>query len=216
MSPFFFLMSLAFLGASRRVKVVAMLETLIELQRLKRLDRTGWTLRGLPNGTESVASHSFGVCVTAMLLADAMKERGLDINCERVLRMALIHDWAETRVGDMPKTATEYFGAETRRNAETLAFADIVKELQTSEFDYKTLYQEYEQRSSLEARVVKAADVIDLLVEAHALEHAGARGLDEFWEVANTANFSLPQIAQEVVEELLQSILRARQASQRA
>ena len=45
-----------------------MLSTLIELQRLKRLERTGWTLRGLPNGTESVAAHSFGVSVTAMLL----------------------------------------------------------------------------------------------------------------------------------------------------
>jgi 5'-deoxynucleotidase YfbR-like HD superfamily hydrolase len=50
-----------------------MLATLIELQRLKRLERTGWTLRGLPNGTESVASHSFGVGVTAMLLADEVK-----------------------------------------------------------------------------------------------------------------------------------------------
>ncbi|HLA12718.1 MAG TPA: hypothetical protein VJ023_19185 [Pyrinomonadaceae bacterium] len=39
---------------------------LVELQRLKRLDRTGWTLRGLPNGTESVAAHSFGVAVTVM------------------------------------------------------------------------------------------------------------------------------------------------------
>ncbi len=47
-----------------------MLSTLIELQRLKRLDRTGWVLRGFANGTESVAAHSFGVSVTAMLLAD--------------------------------------------------------------------------------------------------------------------------------------------------
>jgi len=47
-----------------------MLKTLIELQRLKRLERTGWSLRGQPNGTESVAAHSFGVGVTAMMLAD--------------------------------------------------------------------------------------------------------------------------------------------------
>ena len=87
-----------------------MLATLIELQRLKRLERTGWTLRGLPNGTESVAAHSFGVSVTAMMLADEIKTRGIDINIERVLKMALLHDWAETRVGDMPRTATNYFG----------------------------------------------------------------------------------------------------------
>src|SRR6267142_2721948 len=180
-----------------------MLATLIELQRLKRLERTGWTLRGLPNGTESVASHSFGVGVTAMMLADEVKARGLEVDCERVLRMALLHDWAETRVGDMPKTATNYFGADARKNAETSAFADIVSGV-GCESEYKALYDDYAQRRSLEARLVKAADVIDLLVQAHALEHAGAKGLDEFWQVAQNGDFRLPTIAQEVVSEVLE------------
>ena len=187
-----------------------MLTTLIELQRLKRLERTGWTLRGLPNGTESVASHSFGVAATAMMLADEVKARGLEVDCERVLRMALLHDWAETRVGDMPRTATNYFGPDARRNAETKAFADIVTELGALGSEYETLYQDYEQRNSLEARLVKAADVIDLLVQAYALERSGARGLDEFWEVAHEADFQLPAIAQGVVQEVLQSLLDAR------
>jgi 5'-deoxynucleotidase YfbR-like HD superfamily hydrolase len=39
-----------------------MLRILIELQRLKRLDRTGWTLRGLPSGTESVAALIWRHC----------------------------------------------------------------------------------------------------------------------------------------------------------
>jgi putative hydrolase of HD superfamily len=157
-----------------------------------------------------VASHTFGVAVTAMMLADEVKARGLEIDCERVLRMALLHDWAETRVGDMPKTATTYFGADARRTAETLAFGDIVSGVGPCESKYLTLYQDYEQRSSLEARLVKAADVIDLLIQAYALEHAGAKGLDEFWEVASDADFQLPTIAQEVVSETLQSLLDAR------
>lgn len=184
-----------------------MLNTLIELQRLKRLERTGWTLRGLPNGTESVASHSFGVCVTAMLLADEIVSRGLQIEMERVLRMALLHDWAETRVGDMPRTATHYFGAEARKLAEGKAFADIVAAAGPAEADYQKLYDDYEQRQSVEARIVKAADVIDLLVQAYALERAGAKGLDEFWEVAIAADFQLPPIALSVVRELLDSLM---------
>jgi putative hydrolase of HD superfamily len=187
-----------------------LLTALIELQRLKCLERTGWTLRGLPNGTESVAAHSFGVGITAMMLADEIKARGLDLNIERVLRMALLHDWAEARVGDMPRTATNYFGATARKKAEALAFADITRGLGAAEPAYETLYQDYEQRDSLEARLVKAADVIDLLVEAYALERAGARGLDEFWEVVLEADFKLPLIAHEVVSETLQSILDAR------
>ena len=187
-----------------------MLATLIELQRLKRLERTGWALRGLPSGTESVASHSFGVCVTAMLLADEVQARGLEVNCERVLRMALLHDWAETRVGDLPRTATAYFGAEASKSAETLAFADIVNGVRSGESEYRALYQDYEQRGSLEARLVKAADVIDLLVQAYALERSGAKGLAEFWQVTQEPDFQLPEIADQVVNEVLQALLDAR------
>jgi 5'-deoxynucleotidase YfbR-like HD superfamily hydrolase len=187
-----------------------MLRPLIELQRLKRLDRTGWTLRGLSNGTESVAAHSFGVCVTAMLLADELIERGVQLDVERVLRMALLHDWAETRMGDLPKTATDYFGAEVRQRAETTAFADVVSGMGAAQLLYRKLYEDYEQRESLEARLVKAADVIDLLVQTLALERAGARGLDEFWEVAETADFHVEGDAQALISETLQALLSAR------
>ena len=186
-----------------------MLSTLIELQRLKRLDRTGWTLRGLPNGTESVAAHSFGVSVTAMLLADKLVAQGTAVDREKLLRIALLHDWAEVRVGDMPRTATLYFGSEARKQAETAAFLDVVDDVD-SEGTYASLYQDYEQRQSLEARLVKAADVLDLLIQVLALERAGARGLDEFWEVAEKPDFKLEGAAQQIVQELLHSILTAR------
>ncbi|HKS10018.1 MAG TPA: HD family hydrolase [Pyrinomonadaceae bacterium] len=183
-----------------------MLNTLIELQRLKRLDRTGWVLRGFANGTESVAAHSFGVGVTAMLLADELARRGVSVNVEKILRLALLHDWAEARVGDMPRTATMYFGSEARKQAETAAFRDLTE----NDALYANLYHEYEERSTLEARLVKAADVIDLLVEALALERAGGRGLDEFWEVAENPQLQLEGPAKQIVDELLQSLLKAR------
>ncbi len=187
-----------------------MLSLLIELQRLKRLDRTGWTLRGLPNGTESVAAHSFGVTATAMLLADELLSRGVALKMERVLRMALLHDWAETRMGDLPKTATSYFGSEARKRAELQAFADIVDGAGDAKSLYQEIYDDYEQRQSLEARVVKSADVIDLLVEVLALERAGARGLDEFWEVALAGEFQLEGSAAEVVDEIIRALLASR------
>ncbi len=189
-----------------------MLATLIELQRLKRLDRTGWTLRGLANGTESVAAHSFGVGVSAMLLADEIRARGTVVDVERVLRIALLHDWSETRVGDMPKTAVTYFGSEARRKAEIGAFADVVKEAGAGSEHYRALYEEYEARESLEAQIVKAADVIDLLVQALALERGGARGLDEFWEVAAADNLTIEGKPREVFNELISELTEARRA----
>jgi len=187
-----------------------MLTTLIELQRLKRLDRTGWVLRGFANGTESVAAHSFGVAVTAMLIADEVLAQGVVIDVEKVLRIALLHDWAEARVGDMPRTATQYFGSEARKHAETAAFCDLTEPLDRGDDLYTNLYREYEERNSLEARLVKAADIIDLLVEALALERAGGRGLDEFWQVAENPQFQLDGPAKEIVDELLQLLLKAR------
>jgi putative hydrolase of HD superfamily len=187
-----------------------MLSTLIELQRLKRLDRTGWTLRGLPNGTESVAAHSFGVSATAMLLADKLVARGIPVDVEKVLRIALLHDWAETRVGDMPRTGTLYFGSEARKQAEMAAFRDIVDEVDRNHGLYAGLYNDYEHRMSLEARLVKASDVLDLLVQVLALERSGARGLDEFWQVAEQPDFNLEGEAEQIVHELLRSILKAR------
>src|SRR5690242_11487612 len=138
-----------------------MLSTLVELQRLKRLDRTGWVLRGFASGTESVAAHSFGVGVTAMLLADELRAQSVSIDVEKVLRLALLHDWAEARVGDMPRTSTLYFGAEARKQAETAAFRDLTESLGQNSAQYANLYHEYEERDTLEARLVKAADVID-------------------------------------------------------
>src|SRR6185369_3285054 len=186
-----------------------MLSTLVELQRLKRLDRTGWVLRGFANGTESVAAHSFGVSVTAMLLADELARQGVSVNVEKILRLALLHDWAEARVGDMPRTATMYFGSDARKQAETAAFRDLTEVIDKDDALYANLYHEYEERNTLEARLVKAADVIDLLVEALALERAGGRGLDEFWEVAENPQLQLEGPANQIVDDLLQSLLKA-------
>jgi putative hydrolase of HD superfamily len=188
-----------------------MLATLIELQRLKSLERTGWMLRGLAPCAESVAAHSYGVAVVSMLLADAMIARGVVVNVEKLLRIALLHDWAEARVGDMPRTASEYFGAEARRRAERAAFDDIVRDCGARhEKLYAELHEDYEQRASFEARLVKAADVIDLLLQTLAFERAGARGLDEFWEGINERHLQLEGAAQEVVREILEQLVAAR------
>nr|ALS88783.1 HD domain protein [uncultured bacterium] len=187
-----------------------MLPTLIEIQRLKRLERTGWTLRGLAPGAESVAAHSYGVAVAAMMLADEVQARGVSVDVERLLRVALMHDWAEARLGDMPRTGSAYFGADDRRRAERSAFDDIVRELGASlKTKYSELHEDYEQRGSLEARLVKAADIIDLLVQVLAFERAGARGLDEFWEGVAEREFNLDGVAGEVFGEVLQSLRNA-------
>jgi putative hydrolases of HD superfamily len=189
-----------------------MLSTLLELQRLKRLDRTGWVLRGLMPGAESVAAHSYGVAFTAMLLADEVRARGGAVDVERVLRIALLHDLAEARTGDMPRTMALYYGAEARRAAERAAFADMMRGLGNTGrgAGYEKLHDDYEERASLEARLVKAADILDLLAQALVFERAGARELDEFWEGAEARDFGLEGAARMVVDELMGALVAAR------
>jgi len=189
-----------------------MLSVLLELQRLKRLDRTGWVLRGLPPGAESVASHSYGVALTAMLLADECAARGARVNVERVLRLALLHDLQETRTGDMPRTVAVYYGPEARRRAERAAFDDIMRGLGSEQAAclYSALHEDYEERTSLEARLVKAADVIDLLAQALHFERGGARGLSEFWENASAQDFGLDGHCRDVVAEAVGALVAAR------
>ncbi len=190
-----------------------MISTLIELQRLKRLDRTGWVLRGLAPGAESVAAHSYGVAFTAMVLADKVRARGVGVDVERVLRLALLHDLAETRTGDMPRTGAQYYSPEARRRAERAAFDDVVRELGSPlGGDYGELHEDYERRLSLEARLVKAADIVDLLAQALFFERSGARGLDEFWEGAAERDFQFDGAARVVVAETIGALLAARPA----
>jgi putative hydrolase of HD superfamily len=188
-----------------------MIQTLIELQRLKRLDRTGWTLRGLAPGSESVGAHTYGVATVAMFVCDQFKHRGLAVDAERVLRMALLHDAAEVRMGDLPRTATGYFGSELRAAAETRAFNDIFRaDADPIANSYIEIHEEYEKRSSLESRIVKAADLIDLLLQALIFERSGVRGLDEFWEGVFERDMGFEGTAMGIVATILEQLATER------
>jgi hypothetical protein len=69
--------------------------------KLKSVPRTGWLDRGLDSlRVESVADHSFGVALLAWICALQRQAEGAEIDPERVLKLALIHDLAEAETGD--------------------------------------------------------------------------------------------------------------------
>ncbi len=173
-----------------------------ELMRLKALPRTGWLLRGVRD-VESIADHLFGVAWIAMLLADRAIAQGREINVEKVLRMALLHDLSEARTGDLPSTIKPYFPGDTLKQADEQAAKDMLQPLGEAGANYLALWHEYEQRTSLESRLVKAADKIDLLLQAREYEKGGAKNLGEFWDKAGG------DFAKLGIDELIADILIA-------
>jgi len=179
---------------------------LTELMRLKAIPRTGWLLRGVRD-VESVADHSFGVAFIAMLLADLAEARGMELNIEKVLRMALLHDLTEARTGDLPATIKRYFDPSTLHAGDERIANEMFGGLGAIGEEYLLLWGEYEERISLESRIVKAADKLDLLLQAREYEKGGARSLHEFWANSET-DFSALGIDELIVglaEELKES-----------
>lgn len=158
---------------------------------LKRTPRTGWLQRGAPLGgqVESVAEHAYGVVFLTMYLLD-LDERE-QLGRERAMRLAILHDLSESLVGDLPRTINRYISPEVKHEAERAALSDIVAELPMSEH-YLELWDEYVAGESPEARLVKDADLLDMMIQAYFYEQAGQRNLDEFWRHVTSASFHTP------------------------
>ena len=128
------------------------------------------------SGAESVAEHTFGVAVLALLIGDSVA--GLDRG--RLLAIALLHDFAEALLGDLPASARRLIGADVKRAAERRAIAELFAELPARD-EYLALWEEYLAGASAEARLIKELDRVEMLAQALAYERAGNRALDEFW-----------------------------------
>jgi len=151
-----------------------LLDLLLELQTLDRAPRSGYSLRGIA-APESVSEHSFHLAFLVWALAPEVPK----LDRARALELALIHDLAEVRIGDLPRSAAHYLPAGAKASAEAAAIADL---LAPAGERAAGLFAEYQSRSTREASFVAACDKLQLLIKAFVYESWGATGLDEFWQ----------------------------------
>lgn len=181
--------------AERASNALAAIELVQFFDRLAALPRTGWLLRGVVD-PESIAEHSFGVCLVATLLIDDLRARGLTVDGERVLRMAIVHDAAEAFTGDVPMPAkTEKLDA-ALEEAEALLLSSVLSKPQLD------LWAEAEAGQTLEARIVKAADKVQMLIKALTYEQQRRGRLDEFWQSTKNRRHMDLDFARELFTEL--------------
>lgn len=155
---------------------------------LKLLPRIGWLQRGVAHA-ESVADHSFGLAALALVFTAADDA----VDRERVLAMALLHDVAEALLGDLPFSARRLIGDAVKRDAERRALVELCAPLPGGERLIR-LWEEYAAGATREARLVKALDRIETLVQALAYERAGNRLLNEFWIDATAGLEEFPDL----------------------
>lgn len=100
----------------------------------------------------NLAEHHFRVFWIAMIIA---QHEG-DVDTGKIAKLALVHDIAESRVGDVDYLSRQYVD----RNQE-LAIKDMLGGTAIEE-EFLALWEEYEERKTLESQIVKDADNLDV------------------------------------------------------
>ena len=165
---------------------------------LKDLPRTGWVYMKVKK-PETVSGHMYRMSLAAFALAG---EAGVDT--ERCIRMALVHDLAEAKVGDITPSDSVTDAEKHRRELEAMKVVrdDLLTGLSGDPGrEILELWMEYEEGKSKEAKFVKDLDKFDMVLQAVEYEAAGRvspRGaLDEF-EYHNWQTPVVKQCAQQL------------------
>lgn len=161
------------------------LQLLTTHNRLKLSPRTGWAQRGI-RLPESVADHSHGVAFAALLLLDLVDE---PLDRAKTLAMAIAHDLPESVTGDFSLDGSRNLPPGAKAAGEQAAMDELLGGLDFGAA-WRARWDEFEALQTPEAKLVRDADRIDLLVQALAYELAtGNRNLDEFWAFAPVGSF---------------------------
>jgi len=131
----------------------ALVNFLFEAGMLKKTPRTGYQFLG--TGSESVADHSFRTAIIGYALSIQEEE----VNLLKVLLMCLFHDMAEARTGDRNYLNKRYVSID-----EESAVTDMVRNLPFGE-DIVSLINEFNGTDTLEAKIARDADQLDLILE---------------------------------------------------
>lgn len=165
--------------------------------RLKSIKRAGWVSKVKVEDAESVADHTFSLATVAMILSDTL---GLDTH--RVIKMALMHDLAESIIGDyMPDDVT--------------ARQKIIKEKKAMEFilsslprwvreEYEQIWLEYLHNRTELAKFVHRIDKLEMALQANQYAKQGYADelLTPFFESAKAAVSDKGDIVSDILKSL--------------
>ncbi|MBP3337891.1 MAG: HD domain-containing protein [Lachnospiraceae bacterium] len=132
-----------------------LIEALSVAERLKDATRHCYTKNGRH---ESVAEHSWMMTLMAFFIKDEFPE----VDMDKVIKMCIIHDLGEAFTGDVP---TFEKTKENEKFEEKLLFEWIDTLPENYKLEMTALYDEMSKRETVEAKVYKAIDGLEALVQ---------------------------------------------------
>lgn len=132
-----------------------LLDALHVAERLKDATRHCYTSGGRH---ESVAEHSWRMTLMAYFLKEEFPEADID----KVIRMCMIHDLGEAFTGDIPTFEKTQADEEKEENL-LYGWVRTLPEPFASEM--LSMYEEMAARESLEARIYKAIDSLEAVIQ---------------------------------------------------
>ena len=135
-----------------------LMEALHTVEKLKRTMRHCYTS---DDRKESVAEHCWRVALMAYWMEDEFPE--VDIN--KVIKMCLIHDLGECFTGDIPTFDKKQVHEDIEENL-LFNWIDTLPSYYAEEM--KALYNEMTERKTVEAKIYKAIDSLEALIQHNA------------------------------------------------
>lgn len=133
-------------------RLAQQLRFLLEIDQLKEIRRQNYTLVGRRQETD--AEHAWHVTIMAVLLAE---HANTPVDLLRVVKMLLIHDLVEIDAGDT--FAYDTAGAATQHEREARAADRLFPLLPPDQAaEYRALWDEFEARTTAEAKYAHAMD----------------------------------------------------------
>ena len=170
------------------------------IENLKSTLRYNYTKSGRK---ESSAEHSWRLALMLFVLA---KELDLDISIEKSMKLAIVHDLPEAITGDIDAVLiAEGKATKEEKQAKELEAMDKIKNMLPEEIgeEIYSLWKEYEDSLTKEAKFVKAVDKLETLTQ---LVDAGYNTYDKPEFIANYADRAVKEFPE--LNEVLKIIKR--------
>lgn len=171
------------------------LELMFEISAFRNFPRA-WSHWLGPN-TANHAEHSFRTALYALMIA--LTEKKGDTG--KIVKMALLHDLPESRCTDVDHIQRQYV-----KRDEELAIKDMFEETVLKN-EAEQLLKEYKERKTIEAKIVKDADLIDADIEFREVITAG-RSMHAK-HIARRRSGVKPKMFTKTAQELFEKIHKA-------